>query len=359
MPWALALLTSSLLAQTPPASTSHVEVKLPFITTLHVENDVIARSDRFYSNGIRLEHYGEYDRCRGLALALGFRNGVEQRYLCGGSLAQNMYTPSRITPQDSEVPFPDPNDRPYGGWLHAGLLFQHLYAAENPARSSRLTLQATVGVTGPPAFAGETQRAWHSALNKVFGRTVAPLPVGWEKQLPAEPAFHLSALREKTVLWSPHVDASWSAGAMLGTVFVNASLGATVRAGLLARPFGLGPIMPSIRRVKQAQREAEGQPVEPSAQPTQHERTWEAYFFARGQARLVARNLFLDGTLFRPSISVRKTPLVGDSEFGAAVRTGGFQLDLSMVFRSQEMAEPPNPRLSGHRFTQIQLSYLH
>jgi lipid A 3-O-deacylase len=89
------------------------------------------------------------------------------------------------------------------------------------------------------------------------------------------------------------------------------------------------------------------------------ERVWEAYFFARGQARLVARNLFLDGTLFRPSISVRKTPFVGDSEFGAAVRTRGFQFDLSMVFRSQEMAEPPNPRLSGHRFMQIQLSYLH
>jgi hypothetical protein len=158
MNWALALLTSSLLAQTPPAATSHVEVKLPFITTLHVENDVIARSDRFYSNGFRLAHHGEYDRCRELALAVGFRGGVEHRYLCGGSLAQNMYTPSRIAPHEDEVPFPDPNDRPYGGWLHGGLLFQHLHAAENPARSSRLTLQATVGVTGPPALAG-SQRA--------------------------------------------------------------------------------------------------------------------------------------------------------------------------------------------------------
>lgn len=359
MPWALALLTSSLVAQTPPASTSHIEVKLPFVTTLHVENDVIARSDRFYSNGLRVAHHGEYDRCRALALALGFQDGVEHRYPCGGSLAQNMYTPSRIIPREGEEPWPDPNDRPYGGWLHGGLLLQHLYAAEDPARSSRLTLQATVGVTGPPALAGEAQRAWHSALNNLFGRTVAPLPVGWEKQLPAEPAFHLSALREEAVLWSPYVDASWSAGAMLGTVFVHASLGATVRVGALARPFGLAPIMPSIRRAKQAQREAEGPSVEPSPPPARPERVWEAYLFARGQARLVARNLFLDGTLLRPSLSVRKTPFVGDSELGAAVRTRGFQLDVSMVFRSQEMAEPPNPRLSGHRFTQLQLSYLH
>jgi hypothetical protein len=360
MPWTLALLTSTLLSQTPLPATSTVEVKLPFVTTLHVENDVLARSDRFYSNGIRLEHFGEYDRCRELARALGFPGGIEDRYPCGGSLAQNMYTPSRIVPNEDELPWPDPSDRPYGGWLQGGLLFHYLHAPEQPEDSSRLTLQATVGVTGPAAFAGETQRAWHSALNHLFGRTVARLPVGWEKQLPTEPAFHLAALREKTLLWSPYVDASWSAGAMLGTVFVNASLGATVRAGVLARPFGLAPIMPSIRRVKQAQRPAEGQPVEASTHAAETpERVWEAYFFARGQARLVARNLFLDGTLFRPSVSVRTTPFVGDSEFGAAVRTGGFQLDVSMVFRSQEMAEPPNNRLSGHRFTQLQLSYLH
>ncbi|HYI02341.1 lipid A deacylase LpxR family protein [Hyalangium sp.] len=359
MPWALALLTSSLLAQTPLPSTSSVEVKLPFVTTLHFENDLLAKSDRFYSNGIRVTHSGEYDGCRKLALALGLPGGVEHRYPCGGSLSQNMYTPSRIVPSDGEVPWPNPDDRPYGGWLHAGLLFHSLHAAERPSDSSRLTLQATVGITGPPAFAGETQRAWHSALNNLFGRTVARIPVGWEKQLPTEPAFHLSALREKTLLWSPYVDASWSAGAMLGTVFVNASLGATVRAGWIARPFGLAPIIPSIRGVRQAQREAEGQTAEASTQAVAPERTWEAYFFARGQARLVARNLFLDGTLFRSSASVRKTPFVGDSEFGAAMRTGGVQLDLSMVFRSQEMAEPPNSRLSGHRFTQLQLSYLH
>ncbi len=339
---ALALLTSSLLAQAPSTPTPPVEVKLPFVTTLHVENDILAKSDRFYSNGIRIEHYGEYDRCRQLAQALRLPDNLQHRYLCGGLLAQNMYTPSHIVPRSNEEIFPDPNDRPYGGWLHGGILFQHLYAAETPIHSSRLTLQATVGVTGPPSGAAQTQRGWHSALNHIFGRTVARLPVGWEHQLPTEPAFHLSALREQPLLWSPYVDATWSAGGMLGTVFVNASAGATVRVGLLARPFGLAPIMASVFQTLEAR-----------------ERVWEAYFFARGQGRLVARNLFLDGTLFRQSVSVRKTPFVGDSEFGAAFRTGGFQLDLSMVFRSQEMAEPPNPRLSGHRFTQLQLSFLH
>ena len=356
---ALALLTSSLLAQTPASPPSQVQVKLPFITTLHVENDILAHSDRYYSNGLRIAHYGEYPGCRRLALALGFRDGVDHRYLCGGSLAQNMYTPSRIVPNEGEEPWPDPNDRPYGGWLHGGIVFQHLYAAEKPSASSRLTLQATVGVTGPAALAGETQRAWHSALNNLFGRIVARLPVGWDKQLPTEPAFHLSALRERTFLWSPYADATGSAGAMLGTVFVNANLGATARVGWLARPFGLAPIMPSIREAKRAQREAQGQPAEPNLDAFKSERVWEAYFFARGQVRVVARNLFLDGTLFRPSVSVRKTPFVADTEFGAAVRTPGFQLDLSMVFRSQEMAEPPNSRLSGHRFTQVQLTHLY
>jgi lipid A 3-O-deacylase len=361
----LALLTSAVLAQTQSSPPPPVEEKLPFVTALHSENDVLVQSDRYYTNGFRLEHYGEYDACRRLAIALGFLDEVEHRYPCGGSLAQNIYTPSRIVPSEGEEPWPDPNDRPYGGWLHAGFLFQHLYTGSSPTASSRLTLQATVGVTGPPSLAGPTQRTVHEALNNIAGREVAKIPVGWEAQLPFEPAVHFSVLRERPVLWSRYVDATWSAGAMLGTVFVNASVGGTVRAGALARPFGLSPIMPSIRRAKAA--EAPG--AEPSAmeapaveQPradTDSERTWEAYFFARGQARLVARNLFLDGALFRRSISVRKTPFVGDSEFGAAMRTRKFQLDLSVVFRSQELAEPPNTRLSGHRFGQLQLTYLH
>jgi hypothetical protein len=356
---ALALLSSSLLAQAPSSDTSQVRERLPFVTTLHIENDVATQSDRYYSNGLRLEHHGEYDSCRALARALGFPEGIEHRYPCGGSLAQNMYTPSRIVPHEGEVPWPDPNDRPYGGWLHGGLLFQHLHAAELPTDSSRLTLQATVGVIGPPAGAAEVQHGWHSALNKIFGRTVARIPVGWEAQLPTEPAFHVSAQREQPLLWSRYVDATWSAGAMLGTVFVNANTGATVRAGLISRPFGLSPIMPSIRRIKRAQLEAEGKASEVSPAADVPERTWEAYLFARGQVRLVARNLFLDGNFFRKSVSVRKTPFVGDSEFGLALRARRFQFDLSFVFRSQEMAEPVNPRLSGHRFAQIQFTYLH
>ncbi len=353
---ALALLSSSLLAQTAPSSAGE---KLPFVTTLHVENDVLAQSDRYYSNGLRLEHHGEYASCRSLALALGFPDSPEHRYPCGGSLAQNIYTPSRIVPFEGESPWPDPNDRPYGGWLHAGLLFQHLAATEDPVDSSRLTLQATMGVIGPASGSGPTQRWFHQALNDLFGHTVAKIPIGWEAQLPNEPAFHLSALREQPLLWSPFLDASWSAGAMLGTVFVNASVGATVRVGALSRPFGLSPIMPSVLPTLRARRASKEGSPQASARPESPERTWEAYLFARGQVRWVARNLFLDGTFFRKSISVRKTPFVGDTEFGLAARTGRIQFDLGFVFRSQELAEPPNARLSGHRFAQLQLSYLH
>ncbi|AKQ66207.1 Outer membrane protein assembly factor YaeT precursor [Myxococcus hansupus] len=354
---ALVLLTASCLAQAETSSTPAVEEKLPFVTSLHWENDVLAKSDRLYTNGVRIEHFGEYDGCRALARTLGLPGGVQHRYLCGGSLAQNMYTPSRIVPLPDEAVFPDPNDRPYGGWLHGGFLFQHVFAGREPKDSSRLTLQATVGVTGPASGAAQTQRWLHRTINSLVGHTAARIPVGWEKQLPTEPAFHFSALREQPFLWSPVVDVTWSAGAMLGTVFVNASVGGTVRVGWLARPYGLAPIMPSVVRELESQRA----PGEASAERValRDERAWEAYLYARGQVRVVARNLFLDGTLFRPSISVRKAPIVGDSEFGAAFRTGGFQFGLGMVFRSQEMADPPNPLLSGHRFTQLQLSYLH
>jgi hypothetical protein len=204
------------------------------------------------------------------------------------------------------------------------------------------------------------QRHWHAALRQVFHSSSPVDPIGWEAQLPTEPALHLSALREQPLLWSPYVDATWSAGAMLGTVFTNVSLGGTVRVGFLARPFGLSPILPSLTEARlRAQGEPETDVQEAREEAEAQQRTWEAYLFARGQARFVARNLFLDGTLFRNSVGVRKAPFVGDSELGAAVRTGGFQLDVSMVFRTQEMAEPLDSLRTGHRFMQLQLSFLH
>lgn len=357
---ALALASSLLVTQTPASPPPPADEKLPFVTTIHIENDVFAGSDRYYTNGLRVEHYGEYDGCYSLAHALGFPNGLDHRYLCGGSLAQNLYTPSHITPNPEDTVWPDPKDRPYGAWLHAGLLFQHLTAAADPSNSSRLTVEATVGVTGPASGGAFVQRTWHAALREVFHSDKPRAPIGWEAQLPTEPTLHLSALREQPLLWSRYADATWSVGAMLGTVFTNVSLGGTVRVGWLARPFGLSPIMPSIRA---AQVRAQGESTERVQQVREEtetaERTWEAYLFARGQARFVARNLFLDGTLFRDSISVRKAPFVGDSEVGAAVRTRCFQLDLSMVFRTQELAESPDAQRNGHRFMQIQLSFLH
>jgi hypothetical protein len=354
----LALLGSVLAAQAPSAQW---EARLPSVTTLHVENDVLGQSDRFYTNGLRLEQRGEYAACGKLARALGMPDpSPYHRYLCGGSLAQNIYTPSRIVPQPGEEPWPDPADCPYGGWLHGGFLFQHLEAQETPTASSRLTLQATVGVTGPPSGAAQAQRGMHSLLRRLNGKDRPHDPVGWEAQLPTEPAFFVSGLYERPLLWSSHVDATASGGAALGTAFTHAGLGGTVRVGWLARPFGLSPIMPSLRmaRLREEGVESEERILAAGHVAEAQERTWEAYLFLRGQLRLVARNLFLDGTFFQRSPSVRKVPLVGDTEFGAAARAWRFQVDFSMVFRSQEMADPPLAHVSGHRFLQLQLSYL-
>ncbi len=60
----------------------------------------------------------------------------------GWAVGQNIYTPTDITAER-----PDPSDRPYGGWLYYGLMFQRASACGRALHS----YEADVGLTGPPA----------------------------------------------------------------------------------------------------------------------------------------------------------------------------------------------------------------
>src|SRR5437763_1870594 len=61
-----------------------------------------------------------------------------------------------------------------------------------------------------------------------------------------------------------------------------------------------------------------------------------AYLFAGLEARLVARNIFLDGNSFYSSPRVAKAPAVGDLLLGAAIAIKSARLSFVHVFRSPE-----------------------
>lgn len=82
------------------------------------------------------------------------------------------------TPRDTAAVPPDPNDRPYAGWLY--------YSLGVTAEKEKVLdlLQLTVGIVGPDAQADEVSGTAHH----LFG---GKAPKGWDYQLKNEPGINV------------------------------------------------------------------------------------------------------------------------------------------------------------------------
>ncbi len=299
-----------LLALSAPAAALDKEDKR--IVSLIYENDIFYNTDQHYTNGVRvswlsgLNDVPEFLREAAAASPLFPEHGdARVEY----ALGQNMYTPSDIT-----LASPPEDDRPYAGWLYGsvGLI------AENGSRLHQLELQ--IGVVGPASLAGDTQKFVHRYL------TDSDEPQGWDTQLPNEPTFQLNYLRSWRALASIGdqgfgADLTPQFGLALGTVHDHIETGVMLRLGRnLLLDYGPPRIQPSP-------------PGSGFFLSSPH---MGFYLFGGALGRAVARNMFLDGALFRDSRSVDKEYFVADLTAGAAVTWRDFRLAYTHVFRTPE-----------------------
>lgn len=276
---------------------------------LFVENDKFAlfgRTDQWYTNGIRVVVLPRNQDQALLDLARRSIPGLfseDQSLRLGFAFGQDIYTP-----KDIGNPDPQPWDRPWAGWLYAGVIAQ-----VNDAFQSR-TLELDLGAVGPASQAERVQVWWH----RVIG---ADEPRGWANQLANEPGFVLSYRHQlRYQLKCDAVDLIPSVSASVGNVFTGASAGATLRVGANMTGFGddrRGNTMLASRRAPTRLETLGG--TLPECPEKRRER-WEWYAFARAEGRLVAHNITLDGNTFRESASVDKRWLVGEVSVGFSVR---------------------------------------
>jgi len=306
----LACMTAWALAAAPAAA----EMPDRTVFTMSLENDIFADSDGHYTNGVQFgvvsgrELLPDWMVETARAFPLFAEGG---RIRATAALGQNMYTPADIRVAD-----PLPTDRPYGGWLYvaAGLM------SERDDRLDQIQLQ--LGVVGPMAQAGGTQKLVHRIIN-------ADQPQGWATQLPNEPGVVLQyQVSDRAFGQGDLLGLRWDltphAGGALGNVFTHAAAGATARFGWRL-PHDFGP--PRI------------QPALPSSGfVVPQERGIGGYVFAGIEGRAVARNIFLDGSTFADSRSVEKRLLVGDFYTGFAVTIDGMRFAYTHVFRTDEFA---------------------
>jgi lipid A 3-O-deacylase len=263
---------------------------------LTVDNDYFAfwqpprqRPDDNYTHGMRIAW--DIDRTPAFARKLVCPPG----FACGTAIeiGQEIYTP--IFDYDVHVD----GDRPYAGWLYARVQIR------GGASTVLRTAEGTLGITGPPSLAEAVQNGFHRLVPE-FRR-----PEGWARQLPAEPSFAVRASQSWRIAPASVeriFDVVPSVSGQAGTLRIAAAAGARARIGLpLSHPWlesdsgGLAP-----------------------------------YAFVGLRTEVVARDLFIDGTLFRRSFRAKRTSLRAEWEIGAGLRLRRFSLEYRAVTRTRE-----------------------
>jgi hypothetical protein len=285
--------------------------------TVYVDNDSRniggPNEDQGYTNGIRFAYvWGENKEPSWMPSIPGF-NDAKTNY--GISLAQQIYTPDDTSRSDLIV-----DDRPYAGYLYAGL------TAAIRTKTQFHQWELDVGIIGPEAMGEKVQNGFHDLIGN-------PHAQGWDNQLATEPTLELSYIQKVRFY---EVEGDWTGryfdvipegGAEVGNVKIDAHLGAMVRFGLrLPDDFGpssFGSVGGDALDIKIGSMEI----------------PWRLYGFMGVRGRAVIRNIFLDGNTFRESHSVTKYPFVGETEIGYALQISHWVYSWRFVTLTPEFEE--------------------
>ncbi|MCE9636304.1 MAG: lipid A deacylase LpxR family protein [Planctomycetes bacterium] len=314
-------------------------------TTITTENDLysVGNRDRWYTNGLRVAGVYRTDATPPLVRDIAERLprvSNDDTTQIGWIAGQDMYTPG-----DTSLDPPDPADRPYGGWLYAGVLVSKATRAEDgPEGDSVHVLEVDLGVVGPPSLAGQTQVSYHHLID-------VDRPQGWEYELRYEPGIVVQYEQRRRLLAGgssePGPESRAFAGEWdligvgnltAGNIFTHGSLGAIGRWGNeLRRDFGPSTIHSAA--------------VDVPHLTTTRDFRW--YLFGGVEGRAVARNIFLDGNTWRDSPSVDKEPFLAELRAGLAIEWGSLRLTYTNINRTREFEDQE----SASSFGSISLTF--
>ncbi len=321
---------ASLAAFFMASATAETEAPQPTgVWSLTSENDLFGGTDRNYSNGIRLERVRPANRItpglKWVANRIPFLDLDRTELRQGFALSHTIFTP-----EDIEAEIPDPNDRPYAAWL---------YGSATVVGTTRLAerqivqdvLQVNLGVVGPSAGGQFVQENWHDLIQAVE-------PRGWDSQLKDEPGIEITAQRLRqfegpNLALGLETDYALHGGVTLGNVRTYASAGALARIGWdLSSDFGPPRIRPALA----------GAGVFKPGQP------FGGYVFAGFEGRAIARDMFLDGNLWRDGARVEDRRDYGaDLQLGVALHQGDVQVAFTYVHRTEEFVNQGGPQRFG------------
>jgi lipid A 3-O-deacylase len=157
---------------------------------IYEDNDFLdlrgSGTDRYYSNGLRIDLYYTKKNKPKFPSNLLLRLKNTETAIYGYGITQAMYTPIDISKK--EIQF---RDRPYAGILH----LNHLVITANSSTNERLISEINIGTTGKPSMAEETQKLIHKLIDYQE-------PLGWDNQITTDLLLNYYLQYEK-LLWQP------------------------------------------------------------------------------------------------------------------------------------------------------------
>ncbi|MEM7767554.1 MAG: lipid A deacylase LpxR family protein [Pseudomonadota bacterium] len=296
------------------------------VVAITSENDLFGGTDKNYSNGLRAEFITRPREARGVFRRVAdFIPGLNvQRTNVreGVGVSHAIFTPENI-----ETPTPDPNDRPYAGWL---AISGTVMANDDDTQDS---LQINLGIVGPSAGGKFVQTNWHELIDGVE-------PRGWDTQLKDEPGIEIIAQRQQVFFrttalpFGLEADAAFNLGGAVGNVRTYADVGGMVRLGGTLDATEFGP--PRIR------------PALAGAGGFQKKDGIGGYLFAGVQGRVIGRDIFLDGNTYRDSRRVSdRRDLVADIQAGTAIHWDAVQVSFTYVHRTEQFVAQDGPQRFG------------
>jgi hypothetical protein len=299
-----------------PAAAQEVRLNQPgadqsAIWAFILENDTFSGNDRYYTNGFLFAWQSpSYNPPAWLGR---ITEGPNLLFPGGATRWGLAFGQKKWTPEDTLLRNPDPNDRPYAGWLYGAVTLM----SYNERAFGSLELQ--LGIVGPGALGEQVQNNTHDFMN-------IDRALGWDYQLKDELGVNLVAARQ----WRLNRPTGWegisvglvpSLAASLGNVSTFGSAGLMLRLGSeLEADFG----PPRVR------------PVSVGSVFYQPTGRWGWYGFAGVEGRAVLRDISLDGNTWRDSRSVDRETWVGDASAGLVFFTPWARLTATYTIRSQE-----------------------
>ncbi len=284
------------------------------------ENDAFIRTDRWYTLGCDLSFlYRVHDDL----FALPFSDRQKSISYFAVGLTMEMYTPAKFND-----PKPQPDDRPYAGWLYAS------FALHQSSAKSLDSLEIQLGLVGPSVKAGEIQKFVH---DHILGDPVN----GWQNQLHDELGVNLAYhhheryivdTKQYEAVLIPHV------GGVIGNVRTELDVGVLYRIGLhIPSDFGQNFVMmPGLDSAIPA--------LDSGAK--RYRAAYSYYLQLQSDLRLVVRDIFLQGNYDGNSLSVDPYPLVGrvGGGFGGSYK----RYQLSIMYTAESKSFTQQSKIHGY-----------